>query len=149
VEQDWFRRRHHRHKAPSAGFIIDIIATFKGNVMETVALLATLPDTRVDGSALALAAIASVSFLRDIGDGNGPVALAGGTVAGPFASATVNFTDSAPVSGTDTYTFSTTDTQTPPVSSAPSNSVALSITQPPPALAAPSAGTLTATIVAS
>jgi hypothetical protein len=107
--------------------------------MSSVALTITLPTTRSDGSAAALTDIASVTILRD--PGTGPVPLT--TLAGPFTSPTVTYTDASPATGSDAYSAFCTDMQSPPVQGATSAPVSVSIVA---ALAPLSAPTVTAVV---
>lgn len=111
--------------------------------MSSVLLVATLPTTRVSGKALALTEIASLTILRDIGDGNGPTLLQ--TIAGPFTAPTVNATDPAPATGNDIYSFYVVDSAGLQGDTSPGVTVAVAAPPPPPP-DVPAAGTLTATL---
>lgn len=102
----------------------------------------TLPITRTDGSSLALTDIASVVLSKAVGTGPQVVV---DTVDAPFASGTVEFTDTSPDAGdTDNYSCVVTDTE--------GNNSAVgtaSVTIPPSQLAPPNAPTLTAVFTAA
>jgi hypothetical protein len=105
--------------------------------MSTTTISIVLPTTRVDGTALALTEIASVTLSKAVGSGTSSVL---STQTGPFTSASVTVTDASPDFGqTDNYSATVTDVEGN-VSAAGTTSVAV----PPSVLAAPSAPTLTA-----
>jgi hypothetical protein len=147
MEYEHHRHHHHHHRAPlSAPELADITITFKESTMASIAgsnvpviaLTATLPTTRVDGTAAALSEIASITFLRDSGSGPSPL---GSPVAGPFSGPTVSASDASPATGTDTYSFFATDTAGTQGVTSPPVSVTVAGAQP---LAQLSAGTMTA-----
>jgi len=105
--------------------------------MSTTTVTINLPDTRTDGSALALTDIASFTLTKAVGSA---AAATLETVQGPFTSATQTFTDSSPDFGqTDNYSCTVTD-----VEGNTSAAGTVSVVVPPSQLAAPSAPTLTA-----
>lgn len=115
--------------------------------MSKVALVAVLPSARSDGSALALSEIASLTFVRDIGDGNGAQDL--GTVQGPFTDQSVNASDDA---GDAAFQYGAyiTDTQTPTSVKGIVSSLVTptgGVVTPPAQLAPAAAPSVTATIV--
>jgi hypothetical protein len=110
--------------------------------MSTVTVQITLPTTRAGvADANAPSDIASVTILRDIGDGNGPQTLT--VVQGPFTTPTVSFTDASPATGSDAYSAFVIDTQVPPVQGATSAPASATIT---PVLAPFDAPTVTVTV---
>ncbi len=94
----------------------------------------TTPTTRQDGSALALTDIQATNVSR-----NGTI------IASPVAiSGTMNFSDTSPLTGDDTYTVETVTTDN--LTSGPSNAVTITVV--PPVGSPPSAITdLAATLV--
>jgi hypothetical protein len=115
------------------------------NPPASTAVVITAPTTRIDGSALALSAIASVVLSKAAGTG-APAVIATWDTLGtnPAPAATMSFTDNSPDAGeTDNYSAVVTDTEGN-VSAAGTASVVV----PPSTLAAPSAPTVTATYTA-
>jgi len=103
----------------------------------SVDLTLTLPTTRTDGTTANVSEIQSATILRDTG--SGPANLT--TINGPFTDPTVTFSDGAPASGADIYSFFCTDTAgTQGLTSLP---ISVTIAGAPP-LAQLAAGTLTA-----
>lgn len=107
--------------------------------MSSILITVTLPLTRVDGSALAPADLASVTIFKAVG----PAPAAVLTTINSPATDIVTFTDNAPDAGQDdTYTATVTDTKGN--TSAPSGAVTVSV--PVAVLAVPSAPSLTAVL---
>jgi hypothetical protein len=107
-----------------------------GVILPVIDLVLTLPTTRKDGSALTPAEIQSVTVLRDAGAGPLPLQV----LAGPFNGATALFSDAAPATGNDLYSFFITDT----AGTQSDTSVPVMVTVEGKRLAMPGAGTLTA-----
>jgi hypothetical protein len=106
-------RHHHHHKVrrrPAAPTLVSMEAFFTQDVLSSVVIALVLPPARANGRALALSDIASLTLLRDIGDGSGPKGF--DPVLGPFSAPTINLKDMSPVNGDDTYSFFVTDTNT-------------------------------------
>jgi len=135
--------KHHHKARPSAPHLTQItikekhMPTIAGVILPVVDLTLTFPTTRKDGTDLTLSEIQSATILRD--PGTGTVTLT--TVQGPFNGPTALFTDVAPATGSDIYSFFVTDTAGTQGDTSPAVTVTI-VGQTP--LAAPSAGTLTA-----
>jgi len=113
------------------------MATIAGVTLPVVDITLTLPTERKDGTALNLNEIQSATILRDPGTGVATLT----TLNGPFNGSTATFTDVAPASGSDVYSFFVTDTAgTQGDTSAP---VSVTVVGQQ-SLAPPAAGTLTA-----
>jgi hypothetical protein len=128
----WCHRPKHHHTSARAGHLcLTRINVTRGNkVMSTVTGTYTFPATRKSGAALALTDINFASLTRN------------GTEISKLApsAATVNFTDSSPLTGSDVYEAITITNDG--FQGDPSNDVSIVIAAADPA----SAGTLTATL---
>jgi hypothetical protein len=135
---------HHHEAAPAAGTLTGIFTLSGDSNMSQMTLSATPPTTRVDGSALVAAAIASITFQKVPAGGAALLVLQVNKAASPGAGlqpSDLLFADTNAAVGDD-YTFFVTDTAG--TAGAPSNDV-VAAAAPPPPLAAPSAGTLVGT----
>lgn len=114
------------------------MASIAGVIVPTVGIVLTLPTTRQDGTSADPSEIQSATILRD--PGTGPATLT--VLPGPFSAATATYTDAAPATGSDIYSFFCTDTfGTQGATSVPVSVSITGVTVP----AALAAGTLTAT----
>jgi hypothetical protein len=103
----------------------------------------TLPTTRVDGSALALSEIGSLTISKAVDAGAASNVM---TLAGPFTSPTVQYMDDSPDSGsTDKYLVTVTDVEGN-VSDSGTVSVEVAAAAEPIVAAVPGAPTLTAPV---
>lgn len=89
----WCHRPKHPHTSASAGHLCLTRINLKGNHMSSVTGSYTFPTTRKSGAALSLTDIQFATLNRN------------GTELQKLApaAATVNWTDSTPLTGTDTY----------------------------------------------
>jgi hypothetical protein len=133
----------HRHHAPAAPGLAGSF-TLTGDSSMNAVLIATLPTTRKDLSALSPTDIASITFQKTSGSPAGPEVTLATNTAAPGAGLTleqITVTDTSSVDG-DSYTCFVTDTHgnVGDLSNAVVNTV---VVVPP--LAAPSAPSLAAT----
>ncbi len=141
----WYPWKHHSHhkSRPTAPRFSGItikekpMPTIAGVTLPIVDITVTLPTTRVDGTELANSEIQSVTILRDPGTGVATLTV----LPGPFNGATALFSDVAPATGSDIYSFYVTDTAGTQGVTSPSVTVTVAGQTP---LAQPAAGTLTA-----
>jgi hypothetical protein len=131
----------HPHESPPSAGTLSGTFTFSGDPnMSQMALTATLPTSRVDGTALAAIAIASITYQKVPAGGAALQVLQVNSAASPGAGlqpSDLLFTDTSSTVGDD-YTFFVTDTAG--TAGAPSNDVVAAAGGG--GLAAPAAGSL-------
>jgi hypothetical protein len=122
---------HHKHRHHSPAIAVSLlvesifIVSIEGKLNMLVTLKFTLPATRIDGSALAIADIRQVEVKRNGSVIGNPVPVAGAN--------SMSFIDSTPLSGSDSYTVDTITADG--LVSADSNAVVIAVPNANPASA--------------